>query len=61
MKKKKFKIIVKNKVVQADEYEVEATTKEEAINLYINKLAGAIEPINYWMEGEEEFINIEAE
>lgn len=41
----KFKVIEAQQVVHVGIYEVEAETKEIALDLYINKLAGSLEPI----------------
>ena len=53
----KFKIIEKEKVLMAYVYEVEAETKEEAIELYIGFLAGSLDCIDsYVCDGDKEEI-----
>jgi len=50
---KKFKIKDAEKYMVCI-YEVEAETKEEALDKYVNELAGAIEPINDYYEPDQE-------
>ena len=57
---KTFKVQVTEKVMSVQEYEVEAESEQEAIDLYSEELAGSIEPTNYYERpikpGEEEDI-----
>ena len=45
-----FRIKVTQKVMSVEIYEIEAESKEEALELYCNELAGAIVPVESYTE-----------
>ena len=50
------KYIIKDteQVFMTYEYEVEAETKEKALNIYINSLAGTLDPIGRYISDDNE-------
>ena len=46
----KFRIADRQKLILTEVYEVEAATKEEAVRLYEEELAGSLEREDFWID-----------
>ena len=56
-----FRVVENEKITMSYVYEVEAETESEAIELYIEKLAGTLECINEYETTDEEGVSIEVD